>query len=182
MISWLLSWYQKSSPITNTKHDSVVAAPSNRNHKVQSNQHEWVDMARVSKNNMGTSLGHFSIWSEDQWGVARCSNARVSFHCQILLTFFPNITHPLKHLLQQNITCLLTRLSQQNVLLQDGLQKSITRYNWVSKETSNFYLRVEQAHEKEVCCWRSRKSEEPFDDITHGDTVWSLLVLGLVLV
>lgn len=70
----------------------------------------------------------FSVQSQNkqyQWrptSVARRASGRTFSHCVIFI-FFLNITHPLKCLLQQNITCLFTSqflrnttsLFQQNI-------------------------------------------------------------------
>lgn len=52
----------------------------------------------------------------------------------------PNIMCPLKHLLQENITCSLMCLLCQNSLSQDTFQKNATQHNRVSKETRHFHF------------------------------------------
>lgn len=81
---------QQSSPIANTKHISVAAAQSSRHCKASRNEHESAELARISGN---TS---FSLWSQ-----ARQEHPFTG--CGVLLILFPNITCPVKCLVQQNV-------------------------------------------------------------------------------
>jgi hypothetical protein len=62
----LLSEYQQSSSIANTKHESVVVARSNRNSEVPPNLHKSAKAANINQNTTRSFLAHFFLQSEDK--------------------------------------------------------------------------------------------------------------------
>jgi hypothetical protein len=107
----LLSEYEQSSP----KHQTQISSSSLVQKKLQAplNQHDSANLARSSWNTR-SSLVLFSLWSPDKRRSAKTievlqgepTQERPLTLCRVMFIFFLNITHPLKHPLQQNITAL----------------------------------------------------------------------------
>ena len=136
---------QQSSPLA--KNQTWISSSS-----IQKKPQGSTDFTKVSRNTKNTtrsSLVHFTQGSygkqrserkakqtnaitlsvkisiiKAQWRPARQTNARVSSTvCWVVLTLFPNITCPLKHPLQKNITYPFTRqLPEIHHVTQRSLQ------------------------------------------------------------
>lgn len=91
-------------------------------------------MTRVSRNTR-SSLAGFSPQSEDEWSQAKTREGLHGVAMQekpltvygVPFILLPNIMCPLKHLLQENITCSLMCLFRQNSLSQDTFHKTPSR-------------------------------------------------------
>lgn len=108
-----------------TKHESVAAARSSRNH----NQHRSSEVVRISWNTTRSSLVHFSHWSEVLQGVA------VQEHpftvCGVLLNSFQT-------------SCTLPHVCLSKMSSLKTASRNITWHDRVSKETGNVH-----------CIWNS---------------------------
>lgn len=128
---------------------------SSRNHKALPNWHESNESARISWSTMRSSLVCFSLWNKDRWRPARTSEdrqrpvktsevlhgARASAPCLWgSIHTLSKLTHPLKPLLQQSITCPPCVCFSQTSSHKTPSRK--TSHNWVSKETRNFHFSV----------------------------------------
>ena len=112
-----LSGYLQSSPITNIKQESIVAAWSTPS------QHQSVEVARIRRNTMRSSLACFSLQredqqrsktGEDQWRSQAlhdvASKAKTSSHGLARgVSFILFLTIISSVYFQQNITCPVTR-------------------------------------------------------------------------
>ena len=108
-----MSGYQQSSPIANTKHESVAVTQSSRNQKAPP------QVSGSGRNTTRRSLARFSLHKVTQAKTSKALQGVVmqehpSTVCGALLIFFPNTTYPLKCLLQQSITCPLIRQLLEN--------------------------------------------------------------------
>lgn len=117
----LSSGYQQSRFIVNTKY-KPVAKPWLCS--IQQKQHRPMEVARICRNTMRSSLASFSLQSGDQ---QRSSNARVFSLC---------LRGSVYSLSKHHGPSQVSVFSQtSHTLSQDSIQKNITCHDWVVKET-----------------------------------------------
>ena len=168
---------QQSSPLAKNQ----TRSSSSSIQKKPQGSTDFTKVSRNTKNTTRSSLVHFTQGSygkqrserkakqtnaitlsvkisiiKAQWRPARQTNARVSSTvCWIVLTLFPNITCPLKHLLQKNITCAFSRqLSEKHhmsVLSKASSHKTASIK--ISHDTTGSPMNPDISTSQFLSCW-----------------------------